>query len=127
MPWPCYLCGSEHNSRKGLSSHVCKVHGVKRFERRLCSGTTCLACLRNFWSRDRLIRHVAHSSEKCARVLANRGPVLTEVEAEAEDLGWRVVNRDLVRKGQASTKAVLPYIVLPGPLERDATMEGITH
>ena len=69
----------------------------------------------------------AQFRKTCARVLANRGPILSEVEAEAEDLGWRVVNRDLVRKGQASTKAVLPFIVLPGPLERDATMEGITH
>ena len=127
MPWPCYDCGAELFSRKALAGHLFKAHGVKKWERRLCTGTVCQACLKDFWSRDRLVRHIAFSSEKCGRVLAARGPVLTQVEAELEDLEWRGANRELVRRGLASTKAAVPFVVLEGPLPYDASCEGITH
>lgn len=56
---PCD-CGRVFHSKQGLALHRWKSHGQHAPEHEFVTGATCLACMRYFWSSNRLAMHLAY-------------------------------------------------------------------
>ena len=54
----CLDCGASFQSMSALHGHRAKVHGHRNFLRRKLEGTSCLYCLCEWWTRERLFYHV---------------------------------------------------------------------
>ena len=62
--------------------HKYKVHGIKRFERRLIDVTHCPVCLLEFWSRERVINHLCDKSDTCRNHLLLRAVPMSVEDAD---------------------------------------------
>ena len=107
--------------------HRYSEHGLKHSIRKYVRGTTCEACLKDFWTRSRLFTHLTASSQKCNQfycivAFAMSDQELKEYEDEAEEL-----TRYLRAKGRRRTYAEFPPVTVDGPLHIEAEKLGITH
>ncbi|CAE7859360.1 unnamed protein product, partial [Symbiodinium microadriaticum] len=76
----CNKCDASFGTFQALSAHRFARHGVRCAARAYTGSTLCRACLRQFWSKDRLARHLQHDSSACLRMLEEHG---IEVEESA--------------------------------------------
>ena len=56
--WICESCSCSFPTKQLLGTHMWKVHHVRRATRSHVDGTHCPACLLEFHTRDRLLRHL---------------------------------------------------------------------
>ena len=61
----CYECGQVSNSTRAWWNHRANQHGFVRDIRGHIDGEHCLACLTNFHTLPRLIRHISDDSPSC--------------------------------------------------------------
>ena len=73
-------------------------------------------CLKEFWTRERVLNHIKYRSKVCRLNLHLRGPCLSEQEADALDFACASSNVDLYRQGRRRHHVSKPSIRLPGPL-----------
>eukprot|EP00435_Cladocopium_sp_Y103_P042722 s918_g11.t2 len=64
--FPCF-CGRTFSTAVGLATHQRKMHDIFSAEHSLLSGATCPACMRFFWTTQRLQQHLAYVSRKTGR------------------------------------------------------------
>ena len=60
-------CGRAFTTSVGLATHQRRQHGVQSLEHHLLSGATCPACMKHFWSTQRLQQHLAYVSRRTGR------------------------------------------------------------
>ena len=60
----CPMCAYTCPTIQGLNWHLFKMHNVRQPDRALTYNTICMACMREFWTRERLVTHVVQSSVK---------------------------------------------------------------
>ena len=72
----CSCCPYTCPTVQGLNWHMFKVHNVRNPDRALISSTSCAACLREFWTRERLVVHITCSRSKCKQYYRNNMPRL---------------------------------------------------
>ena len=74
---PCE-CGRTFSSKQGLALHRWKRHGSHAPEHDFITGATCPACLRYFWTSNRLAMHLAYmprggGANQCFQILTQTG------------------------------------------------------
>ena len=88
--FPCDQCTLAFISFAALRRHQTSVHGYRNPLRLRITGTVCLACNKQFWTRARIVQHVAFRSRACKSFyLVNIDPVCS-TECNALDLAARV-------------------------------------
>lgn len=60
-------CGRAFTTAVGLATHQRKTHQVFSVEHDLLEGATCPACMKHFWSTQRLQQHLAYVSRRTGR------------------------------------------------------------
>ena len=104
--WRFHLCSFAGNSYNALGAHLHAAHQHKCHARAFAAGTICRMCLTQFWTQNRLVRHLAHSGSQCLlRMLCD------EVPAEATQVPSEVC------------LANLPAVRLHGPLRKAETLD----
>eukprot|EP00973_Karenia_brevis_P072771 10106831-Karenia_brevis.AAC.1 len=93
--FPCSSCGHIFQSSQSLALHRFKAHNSKRRMRLYIDSTSCPICLKQFWTRTRVINHLEEKSLKCKQQLLLIGPKLTPEQADAVDALERPTNRAL--------------------------------
>ena len=61
------FCGRAFSTSVGLATHQRKQHNMFSIEHSLLTGATCPACLKHFWSTQRLQQHLAYISRRTGR------------------------------------------------------------
>ena len=67
-----------------LNGHMCKTHGRLRLARNFSQGSQCYICLRELWTRSKLMKHYHEDSNVCLLNLAMRYPRLSDEVIEME-------------------------------------------
>ena len=81
--WACYSCGSMHASRRSLATHAARAHGHESPAANAMFSTTCIACMKQFHTRPRLVAHLLHSTTKCLEaILSSTQPPSSDVKAQ---------------------------------------------
>ena len=112
----CGQCTLKFASEQSRSLHLFKAHGVKNQMRQYVEGTFCPVCLRQFWTRERVVNHIRYRSQVCKVNLLLAGPCLSVDEADNLDVVEYGANLNLQKKGRRRHHADLPVIRLQGPL-----------
>ena len=72
----CPDCPLTFGSVNALAAHQALQHGAIKLARQYCSGNTCPACLMNYSTHERLVRHLQFSGSPClAIIVASRRPL----------------------------------------------------
>ena len=69
----CEHCAAQFTSEQRLSVHRFAVHGLRSAADSVASGTHCPCCMRQYWTRARLVRHLQHNSPICLQLLLEHG------------------------------------------------------
>ena len=115
-PCFCYECGASFAAAAALAAHAWRAHGRRNPRAAGVHGTHCLACLREFHVRGRLMRHLCSVGACAAAVEAHVPPPPPELTAcliEDERKARRLHSR-----GRAFGPCSLPFVQLSGPLPR---------
>ena len=113
----CAICSRNFHARQALAVHNLKMHGLKRKERLLVATTHCTICMTEFWTRERVVAHIAEKSKICRINLSMHGPVLSE--QEADELDRRELEQNIrpnAHLGHRRHHVTVPCLRLPGPL-----------
>ena len=111
----CDVCGQSHATHKALRSHLFAAHKVRNPMRAYAFESHCMACLKEFWTRRRLLHHWA-TAPKCGEL------VRSSVKPASPSLLSGFDEEDAnchVEKGaipKAFTPAGKPCMRLAGPL-----------
>ena len=122
----CSVCDCSCKTVQGLSWHMFDKHGRKSDLRNYIPGTYCPACLYQFHSRERVIRHATRSSPRCHRVIMLTLARLTKEEVDSLDAASLEVSRSLASKGFRREFASKPPVKMFGPLVFEA-LENHIH
>ena len=114
--WVCDECSSQCKSKQALAAHKFKKHGVTRLTRHYVGGTHCVACLRQFHERNRLIQHLERASPRCRQEVLARLPKLCPEIVQRLDQEAAAHVRRLAAEGRSRVHAALPCVRLNGPL-----------
>ena len=114
-PTYCDRCSVSFDSKQKLYLHMFKKHQIKHPVRRYVDGTHCTICMKEFWSRERLLNHLKYKSDVCRLSLMTKNPILTEVEAVALDDAECGVNIALAKSGRRRHFVQKPCVQLHGP------------
>ena len=120
----CDKCTLKFSSEQSLALHRFKAHGLKNQMRQYVDGTHCPVCLRQFWSRERIINHIRYRSQVCRTNIMLHGPCLSVEEADILDRSENGANTGLQRKGRRRHHAELPAVRLQGPLQTVFSLPG---
>ena len=117
MPLECATCKARFDSNQKLCLHMFKKHKVKNPVRR-CLGhsTSCFVCLKQFWSRERVLNHLRYRSKSCFARTLELGFQISEDEANQLDECDKVVNLRLHNSGRRRHHVDWPCVRLHGPL-----------
>ncbi len=113
----CYICGKECASKAVLDGHMSKTHSKISCARLFAFGTRCLACLTEYGSRPRLIRHLGRKGCKCLiAFIANVIPMTPEEykPLDQEDL---IRIKELRSVGRPKHYHPSAVVRVPGPYE----------
>ena len=121
----CHLCDYVSPTTHGMAWHMYNHHGHKHLIRRYIHDTHCIACMREFWTRNRVFTHLAASSARCRAYYFSYafdigGERYRELEerAEAQTVSLR-------KKGRRRTFSERPPEHIFGPTTPEATALGI--
>ena len=120
----CDKCDLKFSSEQSLALHRFKVHGCKNHMRQYVSDTSCPVCLRQFWTRERVVNHIRYRSQVCRTNLLLLGPCLSVEEADHLDEVESGANKSLQHKGQRRHHASIPVVRLQGPLRTVFSLPG---
>ena len=84
----CEECEATFGHLAALRAHQHVKHGIKSEIRTLIAGSSCPACLKDFWTRDRDLDHLRHA-HRCREILEQKGPAVTAEEAQLLDIAAR--------------------------------------
>jgi len=113
----CSVCSASFPSFQQYSVHMFKQHQCRNIWRLYVGyGTHCEVCMKQFWSRERLINHIRYRSSICKFNLKLRGPKCSEDEASVIDKTLAGDHVALARVGRRRHFADEPVIRLAGPL-----------
>jgi hypothetical protein len=117
-----FSCGSI----QGLSWHLFNEHGV-RHELRHCVRTThCLCCLQEFFTRERIVRHITRSSPRCKMWYYQEAEPIDPALLKSMDDEAYKLTCSLAKKGKRREYAASPADRLSGPLTVEAMDLGVS-
>ena len=86
--WRCPPCQKSYKTKAALGAHFFKSHGRCARYRAVVTGSVCRACGRQYWSPNRLSRHLRDSPGCVATLRANRLFAAAPVPGMGS-VGWR--------------------------------------
>ena len=104
----CYDCGLSFDTSAAWAHHRRRTHGVHKPARRYARDGLCRACGMDFYSRQRLIRHLNHSKQSCLDTLAIHLEPLTEHELVQLQRADKAERKSLKAKGITPLCALRP-------------------
>ena len=111
----CLECSARFATHAALATHCYGKQRKKAEERRLTASVTCAACLKNFYSRRRIVTHLVRS-KKCAEHLRLRpSHALSQQEADELDRVATKESTALRDMGFATGGEQLPVVWAAGP------------
>ena len=69
----CHKCDASFATFQALTAHLFARHGTQCEAQEYKGSTLCRACMRQFWSRKRIVRHLQHDAPGCLRILSSHG------------------------------------------------------
>ena len=115
----CSACNMYFTTYQRLQLHKYKKHGIKCAERRFIVSTQCVVCLKEFWSRERVLNHIRYRSNVCRENLMNSYAPLTHEQAdELDEIELQENIREYSRKGFRRHAARIPVVQAQGPLRQ---------
>ena len=84
-----------------------------------------MACLQEYWSRERLVTHITRSSRRCCLVYRSYNYRMSDEELALTEAAALVQTKDLQASGRHRAHAALPVVRLCGPLLEAAVQAGI--
>ena len=127
IQYPCAACPCVFESRQACAVHVFKVHGVGREVRVRVDTTHCPVCLQEFWTRERVVCHLAEKSRRCLHVLTSEASPLPEDVVATLDNDGAAECKRLTKQGLRRHFASAPVVRLAGPLTAAANAAGVDH
>ena len=118
---PCPQCGTPCRGMRGLRLHAAKQHALRSPWSLFVHDNRCIACLKLFHCRNRVMGHVKNSP-RCAKAIAE-----ADVEPPSEQVVQALADQDcLNRKAVQSVSTIMPAMRRPctqlqGPLPAWAT------
>ena len=113
-PFQCLWCGAAFRLRKHLGVHLARAHQIFSPARHLAHGTTCVSCLKCFWTVSRHQQHL-RTTDACMWRTCLLVPCHSIGEMRAEE-GEDTQRAKQVRSGSwASHRATLPVVPAQGP------------
>ena len=117
--YTCDICGQTETNYKKFRDHMFHEHKVKNQVRRLFCGLTCPICHTFHHTRERLFDHLKpekHGPNRCLMLLNQRGPILTQLQANKLDALDKPYHLTLYKQGKKRNFAEYPPIPAIGPL-----------
>ena len=111
----CDQCQFRASTQALLMSHKWHNHGYRQPARRYAFGTICRGCCTQFWTRARVVKHLAYASKHCLNAimmvcLPMDDETLVTMNAEAATEA-----RQLLRAGLGPTWSEKPPMKVSGP------------
>ena len=69
----CHKCDASFETFQALTAHLFAKHKTQCEAQEYSGSTLCRACLRQFWTRKRIVRHLQHDAPGCLRMLSSHG------------------------------------------------------
>ena len=91
--WRCGPCSRSYKTKGALGAHFFKTHGRRAKYRAVVQGSLCAACGRQYWSTNRLARHLRDSPSCAATLRANR-LFASKIAPGYGSRGWRKAEVD---------------------------------
>ncbi len=120
----CNVCGYSCKTIQGLNWQLFRVHNVRASIRCKIPGTVCCCCLKEFHTRERIVRHVAISSNRCHTMYSEFLDIPNETLLALEVATLESSNA-LAAKGRRRVHAELPPSRTIGPLHPRANELGV--
>ena len=114
--------GGRPRTLHAMRSHAAKKHGVRIWQRLYVDGSACPVCLKQFWTRPRLLAHYRKSAATCAQLLPSYRPRMDLDDSRRLDKEDEALRKSFMKKGRALTWAELPCVRVSGPLRREAAL-----
>ena len=117
--YTCDICGQTETSYKKFRDHMFHKHKVKNQVRRLFCGLICPICHTFHHTRERLFDHLKpekHGPNRCLMLLNERGPILTQLQANKLDALDKPHHLALFKQGKKRNYAEYPPVPAIGPL-----------
>ena len=115
----CEMCNKNFESAKSLSCHNFQVHHVRNPVRQFVDSSCCPICLTEFWSIERLIRHLSIRKDcpfnKCRTIMLLFFSPLTHEQISKIDEDALRESKKLKHQGRRETFADLPATAAEGP------------
>ena len=115
----CSLCDMAFSRPQQLCVHRANRHGIRPPIEAFAGSSTCRACLMDFRTRKRLIRHLHHDAPDCATTLQAIGRLPPQELDEARRAAAEFNTADRA-SGWSLPAHTLPAFRRPGPLPRRA-------
>ena len=109
----CDHCENKFASVQKLSSHLWRAHRIRPDFRRRIDVTHCPACMKEFWTRPRILHHF-YRAPLCRQHIFDHFPVLAADCVSELDDAASTLSRKLVIEGLPRF-AGLPAVRLSGP------------
>ena len=104
--WACHPCQKTFRSKGALGAHFFKTHRRKAKYRAFVQGTVCLACGTQYWSTNRLSRHL-RDTPQCVSRLQEHGHFATNPAlGQAASYGDKLLLRSSTPRHPGRAKAV---------------------
>ena len=113
-PFQCLWCGAAFRLRKHLGVHLARTHQIFSPARHLAHGTTCVSCLKCFWT---VARHQQHlrTTAACMWRTCLLVPCHSIEEMREEEGAEARIAKQLRRGAWTSCSATLPALQAQGP------------
>jgi hypothetical protein len=115
--YQCNQCSCAFSTFQKLQLHLWKVHKVRNPIGKYINTTHCAICMKEFWTRDRLLNHLKYRSKVCmSNIFLLLSPVLSDDLEMKYNEEARVNAAKLASQGKRRHHACLPCVQLVGPL-----------
>ena len=111
----CPLCARAFPDAQSCLSHGAREHGLKNQRRNYILSTHCQCCLREFWSRERMLQHLKRA-ERCWNRIQKAIVALPDDVVDELDAAQAHVQRENKAKGLPFRFAAIRSRRLQGPL-----------
>ena len=92
--FPCNQCPLVFSSLAAVRRYQVSTHGYRNPLNLRVSGTRCLCCRKEFWTRGRMVQHVAVRSLQCKAFYQEHVEPMSLVDSDALDRAARLAPVD---------------------------------
>ena len=115
LPRFCYHCARSFPTVIALQAHFRHAHAAVHPLEYIVEGTVCQACMKEYWTRARLLHHVKHSQPACGRALERSFRPFNEEHRQSLAADLAAHAKEMRRTGDRTRSAIRPCVRRVGP------------